>query len=218
MKATGARRATRVDPPATRERILREASVLIAQRGYRATTTRQIAERVGIQQPSLFHHFASKAEIVGELLSWDLGQTLPFVRELASQPTSAPIRLYAYLVFDIDHLMTAPYNLAGIFTEDVMSDPAFAVWANKRDQVHTHVEEIVAAGVSSGEFLRVNPRLISEAIAGVLVGVLTFHSGGRKVEPELADEIASVLVRGLLTDPLTLPSIRAAAADADRVR
>lgn len=192
----------------TRERILREASGLIAQQGYHATTTRQIAERVGVQQPSLFHHFGSKADIVAELLEWDLGQTLPFVEDLAQQDTSPAHRLYSYLRFDIDHLMNAPYNLAGVFTEDVMGDPAFARWARRRDMVHRCVKAIVEDGVRDGEFVKVSPVVISEAVAGVLIGVLTFHSGGRTVRPELSNEIASVLVRGLLVDPRLIVQIQ----------
>ncbi len=196
----------------TRERILREAAELVAHQGYHATTTRQIAERVGIQQPSLFHHFASKAEIVAALLEWDLGQALPFIEQLASHDRRGPaVRLYTYLRSDIDHLMNAPYNLAGVFTEDVMGDPTFARWSRRRDEVHEHVAEIVADGVRSGEFLPVTPAVISEAVAGVLTGVLTFHSGGRGVRPELGDELASVFVRGMLADPASFPRVVAEA-------
>ena len=55
-------------PTTTRERILTEASRLFAERGYDGTSTRQIADAVGIRQPSLFHHFASKQAIMEELL------------------------------------------------------------------------------------------------------------------------------------------------------
>jgi AcrR family transcriptional regulator len=48
---------------ATRERILREASRLFATRGYYGSSTRDIAAAVGIQQPSLFHHFPHKQAI-----------------------------------------------------------------------------------------------------------------------------------------------------------
>jgi len=202
----------------TRERILREAAELVARQGYHATTTRQIAERVGIQQPSLFHHFASKAEIVAELLEWDLGQTLPEVRRLAELPFSAAVRLYSYLRFDIDHLMNAPYNLAGVFTEDVMGDPAFEPWAQRRHEVHAQVARMVADGVASGEFLPVTPVLISEAVAGVLIGVLTFHSGGRQVLPELGDELASVFVRGMLANPAAFERVVADAGALAGVR
>jgi AcrR family transcriptional regulator len=197
----------------TKERILREASQLIAQQGYHATTTRQIAERVGVRQPSLFHHFESKAEIVAELLEWDLGQTLPFVEALVKDESNAAVRLYTYLLFDADHLMNAPYNLAGVFTEDVMGDPAFTRWALRRKQVHVCVSRIVEDGVRSGDFLDVSPQVISEAVAGVLIGVLTFHSGGRTMRPKLGDEIAALLVRGVLSDPARLHEIRSASSE-----
>ena len=51
----------------TREQTLGVSSRLFTERGYRATSTRDIAEGVGIRQPSLFHHFSSKAEIMAEL-------------------------------------------------------------------------------------------------------------------------------------------------------
>ena len=43
-----------------RDEILDAAAALFAERGYAGTTTRAIAERVGIRQASLYHHFAGK--------------------------------------------------------------------------------------------------------------------------------------------------------------
>ncbi|MFD8382255.1 TetR/AcrR family transcriptional regulator [Streptomyces sp. NPDC059679] len=45
----------------TRRRILTEAALLFRRHGYRGTSTRQIAEAVGIKQPSLFHHFPTSS-------------------------------------------------------------------------------------------------------------------------------------------------------------
>ena len=50
-------------------------------------------------------------------------------------------------------------------------------------------------------------------VAGVLIGVLTFHSGGRTMRPRLGDEIAALLVRGVLADPARLPEIRSASSE-----
>jgi AcrR family transcriptional regulator len=52
----------------TRDRILAAAERLFVERGYHPTTLQEIADRVGITKPALYHHFTSKAEILGNLL------------------------------------------------------------------------------------------------------------------------------------------------------
>ena len=46
-----------------RRQIIRTASALFARRGYRGTTTREIAERAGINEALLFRHFPSKEKL-----------------------------------------------------------------------------------------------------------------------------------------------------------
>jgi AcrR family transcriptional regulator len=57
----------------TRGVILRESLVLFAERGYGATTVRDIAERVGILSGSLYAHFPSKEDILAQLI--EMGMT-----------------------------------------------------------------------------------------------------------------------------------------------
>jgi AcrR family transcriptional regulator len=185
----------------TRERILYEAAQLFARQGYHGTTTREIAEAVGIRQPSLFHHFATKGAMVEALLAWDLGLALPRVHDIARQPESPAVRLYRYLRVDVTHLATAPYNLSGVYTEEVIGSPEFAPWARRRSELHDVVEEIVREGMDSGTFVRLDPNMIRQAIGGILVRVITMYSGGRGTVDALADEVARLLVRGLLVDP-----------------
>lgn len=49
-----------------RERLLSAASALFAQRGYRGTTTKDIAEAAGITERTLFRHVPSKAALFRE--------------------------------------------------------------------------------------------------------------------------------------------------------
>jgi len=114
----------RSEPASNRERILIEAARLFARRGYHATTTRQIAQAVGIRQPSLFHHFPSKRAIVQEILRSDLDEAVPSAEALASGPGPAGVRLYRYVRHDVEHLIGSPYDLRGMYTEEVMGDPS----------------------------------------------------------------------------------------------
>jgi AcrR family transcriptional regulator len=185
-----------------RERILRTSAELISEKGYHATTTRMIADKLKIQQPSLFHHFPSKAAIVSALLAWDLDTQLPIVQKLASEKNrSALERMKEYLLSDLNHVMNSPYNLAGVFGSSVMSDPQFSEWRAKRLELRDGVAQIIEDGIQSGEFIEVNPHLAAEMVAGVILSMLTEY-GGRQLEPN-TDIFATsrIVLRGLLVTP-----------------
>jgi TetR/AcrR family transcriptional regulator, cholesterol catabolism regulator len=55
-------------PNSRRDELLELAAAMFAERGLRATTVRDIADGAGILSGSLYHHFASKEEMVDELL------------------------------------------------------------------------------------------------------------------------------------------------------
>ncbi|MDI1236546.1 MAG: TetR/AcrR family transcriptional regulator [Polaromonas sp.] len=63
-----------VDAPATRERVLLEAARLFRHHGYSATTLREVADAAGVKAGSIYYHFESKEQILGEVL--DKGITI----------------------------------------------------------------------------------------------------------------------------------------------
>jgi len=56
-----------------RRQIMRSASGLFARRGYRGTTTREIAQRAGINEALLFRHFPSKAKLYWTIIEEQCG-------------------------------------------------------------------------------------------------------------------------------------------------
>lgn len=53
---------------ARRQEILQTAFQAFAEQGFRATSMREIADMVGLSQAGLLHHFASKEELLAEVL------------------------------------------------------------------------------------------------------------------------------------------------------
>lgn len=60
------------------------AGELFAQKGYRATTVREIADAAGILSGSLYHHFDSKESIGDEILSGFINEVLADYRAASS--------------------------------------------------------------------------------------------------------------------------------------
>jgi AcrR family transcriptional regulator len=63
------------------------AADLFAQKGYRATTVREIADAAGILSGSLYHHFDSKESIGDEILSGFINEVLANYRAAVAEAT-----------------------------------------------------------------------------------------------------------------------------------
>jgi AcrR family transcriptional regulator len=75
---------------ATRETLLRLAARAFGTQGYSATTMRGIAEQAGIEAASIYYHFASKEELVDEVMAHGARRIVEHVeRHLNAQPPAA---------------------------------------------------------------------------------------------------------------------------------
>ena len=72
-------------PGATaREEILDAAAELFTTQGYANTSTRSIADAVGMRQSSLYHHFSTKDDILEVLLAGTVASGLAFARAMCA--------------------------------------------------------------------------------------------------------------------------------------
>jgi AcrR family transcriptional regulator len=204
----------------TRERILRVASEMFTRRGYFGTSTRDIATEVGVRQPSLFHHFTSKAAIADELLTAGL---MPPVRVITSiNELDGPVapRLFAYIQWAVVFLRTLPFDAVGIIRDDVINTDEFVAWKAQRDALNAGVSSLAAKGVEDGEFVVLDVQMIRDLVMSVLnAHMLT--PANKHVTVDLAiesDRAASFMLRGLLVDTNQLESVREAAAAIDAER
>lgn len=88
---------------ATRQEILAAAWVVARSRGITQVTLRDVAERVGMQAPSLYSHFASKNDIYDAMFRQAWQQLLDIAREEERQLPTAPrevLRRMARIFFD----------------------------------------------------------------------------------------------------------------------
>jgi AcrR family transcriptional regulator len=80
-----------------RDHLVKLAAELFAEKGFQATTVREIADEAGILSGSLYHHFDSKESIVDEVLSGYLDELLTSYRA-AMERGGTPRELLSELV------------------------------------------------------------------------------------------------------------------------
>ncbi|MET1089757.1 MAG: TetR/AcrR family transcriptional regulator [Arthrobacter sp.] len=106
-------------PGATaREEILDASAELFTTQGFANTSTRSIADAVGIRQSSLYHHFKTKDDILEDLLEGTVSGGLTFARRVSAlPPEEGPpgSRLHAIALYDGTQLCTARWNLGLLY-------------------------------------------------------------------------------------------------------
>lgn len=127
-----------------RDEILDAAAVLFAEHGYAGTSTRSIAERVGIRQASLYYHFAGKDEILLELLETSVRPSLDFVESLLDVPDPAAA-LLALATVDVGTLLATPHNIGALYLAHEVQEERFESFRQHRAQLQQAYVDLAAA-------------------------------------------------------------------------
>ena len=100
-----------------RELILAAATRRFAEYGFEATTVRQIADDVHILSGSLYHHFATKEEILEEIVRDAVLVSRDDAQRIAAMPMDAEHRFVALLMVELHKLTSNQEVHAIVFNE-----------------------------------------------------------------------------------------------------
>jgi AcrR family transcriptional regulator len=125
----------------TREEILDAAARLFAKQGYEGTTTRQIAELVGIKQASLYYHFSDKSSIVLALLDGTVSPSVAFSDWVLALDVSPEVKLFSLARFDLEVILSDPWNMHVLFR---IPDIAASDAAGAREELSALQERYIA--------------------------------------------------------------------------
>ena len=190
-----------------REQILDAAAALFVEAGFAATTTRVIAERVGIRQASLYYHFAGKDEILLELLTRSVRPSLEVARGLAARAAAAgdpAAGLYALALVDVGTLSATPHNIGTLYLLPEVQQPQYDGFRAERAELQSVYGRLAAGAASDAA--------VGEPLAGVLAMQLV-ESVIQVRREDLADpHLARVIAESCLR------MVGLAAGDVDRAR
>jgi AcrR family transcriptional regulator len=71
-----------------RKRAIRSAAAVFAEKGFHGSSTRDIAERLGIKQGSLYYYFKSKEEALGEVCLFGIEDYVNRMQDIAARTSS----------------------------------------------------------------------------------------------------------------------------------
>ncbi|KNB49664.1 TetR/AcrR family transcriptional regulator [Streptomyces caatingaensis] len=185
-----------VTPDAAR-RLLAAAVEAFAERGYHATTTRDIAGRAGMSPAALYIHYRTKEELLYRISGVGHRLALDIIGRARDGAGSAAERLAdavrAFVRWHAEHHTTArvvQYELGALAEEH------HAEIVGTRRETDAAVRAIVEDGVAAGEFDVPDVPGTSLALLSLCVDVARwFREDGKRTPEEVGDLYAGLALR-----------------------
>ncbi|HWJ10340.1 MAG TPA: TetR/AcrR family transcriptional regulator, partial [Nocardioides sp.] len=187
--------------PSRREQLLAIAGRIFAEKGFRNTTVRDIADAAGIQSGSLYHHFDSKESMVDELLVPFQEELFGKYDEILASSDDARTKLERAVRVSFEAIDQHPHEVA-IFQNDadhLGSFERFAYLADRNAQSRqvwvSLIEEGVRTGVLRADLdVTLTYRFIRDT---VWVAVRWYRPGGGLSHTTVADQYVRILLDGI---------------------
>ena len=188
-----------LDTPTRKDQIYEAAERLFSERGYHATTMRDIARELQIEGGSLYSHISGKQELLFEIVLRGSEQFLRAAREAIAMGGPACARLRELMRRHLAIMAESTPRAIVHFHEwrhlDLERQAAIRA---RRDQYESYVRRIIRDGVDAGEFAPHDERLIGLHVLSLLNWTYQWYTpGGTWNADDLADRFFALLMRGL---------------------
>lgn len=184
-----------------REIILQEAAHMFREKGYPSANLRELAKRAGIQGGSIYHHFASKQEILFQVMDDTMSDMLTQLNARLEGAQTASEKLRRMMHFHIDYVVTGSDRT--YITDDELRnlEPAnYQKVVQKRDRYQKIIENILVAGRDEEGWQIQDLKLYTRALIKVCAGVASWYRPtGELSLAQVADAYIQLMCAGLLT-------------------
>ena len=179
-----------------REIIFTAAAKLFRDRGYQATSMRDLAQAVDLKASSLYNHIGSKEEILKEICMANAGKFSAGMRRI-QHLTVSPIEKIKSLIDLHVNIAMSDYTSVTSFNDEWrhLGEPSLSVFKKKRKSYEQAFLSIIEEGINQGQIQKVNPYVCLYTILSSTQWVYDAHLD--LDQAQISQNITNMLLLGL---------------------
>jgi TetR/AcrR family transcriptional regulator, cholesterol catabolism regulator len=188
---------------ATLDDIVSAAAKIFRTKGYHAATVRDIADEVGILKGSLYHHFASKEELLYLVVKEPIAQMYRTITEIAAADATAAEKLRRAISAHLEAFDRHYPHLFVYLRERESVKRRFREMIGFSPKEYERCwQQILREGIENGEF---RPDLDIQVTSYGMLGMLNwsykwYDPQGRLSVREVAEEFTTLALAGVAAD------------------
>ena len=182
-----------------RDFILMKAAAMFREKGFSATSMRDLAEAVGIEAASLYNHIQSKSEILQEIILRIGNISNVHMDELENSNLSSLKKIESLIRFHVQLIINQFDDYFVMINEWIhLTEPYLTNFTMQRRGYVQKIEGIIREGVRNKEMKPVMPYVAMLSILSSIRGLEFWHRSNKKISPEdLEENMVNFLIGGL---------------------
>ena len=188
----------RRDPASKREAVLKTAAELFLEKSYGRTSLDDIAKRLNITKPALYHYFQKKEEILLECYRWGTGLIEESLTEIEGSAGTGLEKVAAF-VYSYANVMTVNFGRCVMrLDEGDLSDKALHEVRTYKRKIDRQLRSFIQEGIRDGSIAPCDPKIAAFSIAGAVNWIcMWYEPEGPLTAEEIASQFARTLTQGL---------------------
>ena len=182
-----------------KEFILKKAAQMFREKGFAATSMRDLAETVGIEAASLYNHIRSKNEML-ESICFDVANRFTiFMDELESGHQGTIKKIETLLRFHIKQMIETFEEVIVCDREwKHLDEPYLSNFHNQRRSYRKRFAAIIEEGISKNEIKKIDAPTAVLIMLHSVNGIESWHRSTAKISAkDLEDNMVLIMVDGL---------------------
>ena len=182
-----------------KEIILEKAAVMFREKGFSATSMRDLAESVGIEAASLYNHIPSKSQILQEIVFRAADDCNQHLDKLTDENAACSVKIESIIRFHVQMMLNRFEDYHVMTHEWIhLSEPHLSNFINQRRTYVQKLESIVEECIQKKEFKPILPYVAVLTILSAVRGLEFWHRSQKKITPaELEENMVTHLISGL---------------------
>lgn len=182
-----------------KQQIEEKATTLFKERGYSATSMRDLAQVLGIEAASLYSHIKSKEEILQKICFRMADEFFEAWKDVASEQSSASAQMSKAAIAHVT-VITKNTDASAVFFNEWrhLSEPYLSDFLAMRDDYEGRFIKIIRDGVKSGEFQSVDEKFTMLTVLSSLNWTHNWYKPGGSLTPdEIGVRLSNLVLNGL---------------------
>jgi AcrR family transcriptional regulator len=182
-----------------KELILEKAASMFRQKGFAATSMRDLAETVGIEAASLYNHIRSKNEIL-EAICFDVANRFNAnMTEIEAGQQNSIVKIETLLRFHIRQMIE---KYEEVYVSDRewkhLEEPYLSNFQNQRSTYRKKFASIIETGIQKNEIRKIDAPTAVLIMLHAVSGIESWHRSKAKINAdELEDNMVMIMIDGL---------------------